>query len=64
MRLENKEIATDKQKRKLIDSYVTTQLTHDEYVSQNLELDQELLKIKSKKEELLAASESAEKTER
>ncbi len=56
MRLEKKEVEIDKQKRKLIDSYVAGQLTQETYVSRNLELDQELLQTKHRKEELLATA--------
>lgn len=53
LRLDRKLQDIEKRKKRAIDGYISGQLAHEEYVKQNLELDQELLQAKLKKEELL-----------
>lgn len=53
MRLDKKLQEIDKQKKRIIDSYISGQISQEEYAKQNTEIDQELLQTKFKKEQLL-----------
>ena len=53
MRLEKKEKYLDREKKKLIDNFAAQKVTQQEYVEMNVALDQELLKAKNKRSELL-----------
>jgi len=53
MRLEKKEKYLDREKKKLIDNYAAQKVTQQEYVEQNIALDQESMKIKTRRAELL-----------
>ncbi len=53
MRLDKKLQEIDKRKRRIIDSYISGQMLQEEYVKRNTEIDQELLQVKFKKEQLL-----------
>jgi site-specific DNA recombinase len=53
MRLDKKLQEVDRKKKRLIDTYIGGSLAHEEYVKQNIELDQELLQVKYRKDELL-----------
>jgi len=53
MRLEKKEKYLDREKKKLIDNFAAQKITQQEYVEQNIALDQESMKIKTKRAELL-----------
>ena len=61
MRLDKKEKELEKQKQHVIDSFVSGQITQQEYVDQNVSLDQELLSTRNKREELLATIPSLHK---
>lgn len=53
MRLEKKEKRLDKEKKQLIDQFASEKITQQEYVEKNVILDQQLLKAKNKRSELL-----------
>jgi site-specific DNA recombinase len=53
MRIDKKEKGIEAQKKRLVDTYAAGQLAQQEYVDRNVELDQELLKIRNGRNELL-----------
>lgn len=53
MRLEKKEKNIDTQKKQLVDRYITSKITQKEYINKNLELDRQLLKVKTDRAKLI-----------
>jgi site-specific DNA recombinase len=51
-RLNKREKEIEKEKKRTMDAYVAGQITQQEYVDRNVKLDQELLKMKNKRNEL------------